>query len=77
MSVERPQANAPTDAGRWMVVFLGFLTLAFAFSVHGSLSLVLPAWQAKFGWSRSAISGLVAIALLVMATVAPLRGSSG
>lgn len=74
MPVERPQGNAPTEAGRWMVVVLGFLTLAFAFSVRGSLSLVLPAWQAEFGWSRSAISGIAAIALLVMATVAPFAG---
>jgi len=57
-----------------MVVILGFLTLAFAFSVRGSLSLVLPAWQAEFGWSRSAISGIAAIALLVMAAVAPFAG---
>jgi len=57
-----------------MVVLLGFLTLAFAFSVRGSLSLVLPAWQAEFGWSRSAISAIAATALLIMAGVAPFAG---
>lgn len=70
----RPKIAVPSEAARWMVVLLGFLTLAFAFSVRGSLSLVLPAWQAEFGWSRSAISAIAATALLVMAGVAPFAG---
>ena len=36
-----PNTAAPVEVGRWMVVLLGFLTLAFAFSVRGSLSLVM------------------------------------
>jgi MFS family permease len=58
----------------WGLIALSFFTLAFAFTVRGSLSLALPLWQAEFGWSRSAISGIAAIALLVMATVAPFAG---
>ncbi|WP_159914674.1 MFS transporter [Pantoea sp. 18069] len=72
--MHHPQGQGPADASRWMVVLLGFLTLAFAFTVRGSLSLAMPAWQAEFGWSRSAISGIAAVALLVMATVAPFAG---
>src|SRR3546814_12988620 len=48
----------------WSVVALGFVTLAFAFTVRGSLSLAMPLWQAEFGWSRSAISSIAAAALL-------------
>src|SRR3546814_7805151 len=58
----------------WSVVALGFVTLAFAFTVRGSLSLAMPLWQAEFGWSRSAISSIAAAALLVMAAVAPFAG---
>lgn len=74
MSGHQAQGHASFDASRWLVVLLGFLTLAFAFTVRGSLSLAMPAWQAEFGWSRSAISGVAAVALLVMATVAPFAG---
>src|SRR3546814_13643081 len=50
----------------WSVVALGFVTLAFAFTVRGSLSLAMPLWQADFGWSRRPISSIAAAASLVM-----------
>ncbi|WP_176084399.1 MFS transporter [Martelella sp. HB161492] len=58
----------------WIVVILGFATLAFSFSVRGSLSLAMPLWQADFGWSRSTISAIAAMAMIVMALVAPFAG---
>ncbi|MBP1881874.1 MFS transporter [Sinorhizobium mexicanum] len=61
-------------AARWMIVGLGFATLAFAFTVRGSLSLAMPFWQAEFGWSRGAISSIAACAMIVMALVAPFAG---
>ncbi|SEF07136.1 Sugar phosphate permease [Rhizobiales bacterium GAS188] len=62
------------SAGAWGVVALGFMTLALAFTVRGSLSLAMPVWQSEFGWSRGFISGIAAVALLVMAVVAPFAG---
>lgn len=62
------------SADGWGVVALGFMTLALAFTVRGSLSLAMPVWQAEFGWTRGFISGIAAVALLVMATVAPFAG---
>jgi MFS family permease len=61
-------------AGTWGVVALGFMTLALAFTVRSSLSLAMPVWQAEFGWTRGFISGIAAVALLVMAVVAPFAG---
>ncbi|MBI1285588.1 MAG: MFS transporter [Thiobacillus sp.] len=66
--------NPKNGAGAWGVVALGFMTLALAFTVRGSLSLAMPVWQSEFGWSRGFISGIAAVALLVMAVVAPFAG---
>src|SRR5258708_33179295 len=63
-----------SSAGAWGIVVLGFMTLALAFTVRGSLSLAMPVWQSEFGWSRGFISGIAAVALLVMAVVAPFAG---
>jgi MFS family permease len=72
----RKHPAAPNgNPGSWSVVALGFLTLALAFTVRGSLSLAMPVWQSEFGWSRTFISGIAATALLVMAMVAPFAGS--
>src|SRR5260221_11563582 len=67
-----------SSAAAWGIVALGFMTLALAFTVRGSLSLAMPVWQSEFCWSRGFISGIAAVALLVMAVVAPLaRGVGG
>ena len=70
----RPIAKPKTIAEAWGVVVLGFLALALAFTVQGSLSLAMPVRQSEFGWSRGFISGIAATALLVMAVVAPFAG---
>lgn len=67
-------AAMPRLAGPWRIVALGFFALAFAFTVRGALSMAMPSWQAEFGWTRTEISGIAAIALLVMASVAPFAG---
>ena len=58
----------------WATVVFGFLALALAFSARAALSLMMPAWQADLGWSRSFVSGVGASALFVMAAVAPFAG---
>ena len=69
------ESRQTVSLGAWGVVALGFLTLALAFTVRGSLSLAMPAWQSEFGWSRSFISGIAASALVVIALIAPFAGT--
>lgn len=58
----------------WTVVLFGFLALSLAFSGRAALGLIMPVWQIEFGWSSSYISGVGAMALVVMAIVAPFAG---
>lgn len=58
----------------WLLVGLGFLALAMAFSTRAALGLVMPLWDSELGWSRSFVSGAGAAALIVMAGIAPFAG---
>ncbi|MFD1881637.1 MFS transporter [Paracoccus pacificus] len=66
--------HSPSAILQWAVVGFGFLALALAFSARATLGLVMPIWSQELGWSRSFISGAAAMALLVMAAVAPFAG---
>jgi predicted MFS family arabinose efflux permease len=63
-----------TSLRPWLVVVLGFVALALAFSARATVGLIMPTWEQDLGWSRSFVSGSVATALLVMAALAPLAG---
>lgn len=58
----------------WTVVVFGFLALSLAFSSRAALGLIMPVWQTEFGWTSSYISGVGAVALVIMAIVAPFAG---
>ncbi len=58
----------------WAIVAFGFLALAMSSSARATLSLLMPVWQREFGWTSSYISGVGAVALVVMALVAPFAG---
>jgi len=57
-----------------IVVALGFLALAMAYTARAVLGLAMPIWEDQMDWSRSYVSNVAAIALLVMALVAPISG---
>jgi MFS family permease len=57
-----------------IVIALGFLALALAYSARAVLGLAMPIWETEMDWSRSYVSNVAAIALLVMALVAPVSG---
>ena len=57
-----------------IVVALGFLALALAYTARAVLGLAMPIWEEQMDWSRSYVSNVAAIALLVMAVVAPASG---
>lgn len=75
MSPVTPATSSDTGPARpWALVGFGFLALALAFSARAALGLIMPVWQAEFGWSSSFMSGTGAAALVVMAAVAPFAG---
>jgi len=67
--------DRPPSPAAWLLVGLCFLALALAFSARSALGLAMPLMQAEFGWSRSELSLGGALALIVMAGLAPLAGS--
>ncbi len=52
-----------------------FLALAASFSARSILGLTMPLWEEELGWSRSFVSTGGALALVVMAVVAPVAGN--
>lgn len=57
-----------------LIVALGFMAMAFAYSIRAVLSLAMPVWESELAWSRGAVSNVAAITLLIMAVIAPLSG---
>lgn len=58
----------------WLIVIIGFIVLSLAFSTRSTLGLAMPLWRSEFGWTQTFISTGGAVALIVMATVAPVAG---
>ena len=57
-----------------LIIGLSFVALAVTFSALAALGLVMPVLEQELGWTRSFTSGVAAIALLMMALIAPLGG---
>lgn len=58
----------------WLVVLVGFLTLALAYSIRATVGIMMPVWEEEPGWSRSFVSACVSAALIAMAFLAPIAG---
>ena len=56
------------------IIGLSFVALALTFSARATLGLVMPILEQELGWTRSFTSGAAAIALLLMAAIAPFGG---
>ncbi len=72
-------SNRPVErlsGADWVMVTVGFGALGLAFSARAALGLAMPAMEAELHWSRAFLSGGGAIALVVMATVAPFAGNA-
>ncbi len=65
---------ATRNSRAFLVVGLSFVALALTFSARAALGLVMPLLEEEMGWTRSFTSGAAALALLVMAVIAPLGG---
>ena len=70
---ERMQDHKPALNG-WLLVMVGFAALAVSFSVRAMLGLAMPVMETELGWSRSFLSGVGALALVLMAFAAPFAG---
>ncbi len=70
---ERMQDHKPA-LNAWFLVMVGFAALAVSFSVRAMLGLAMPVMEAELGWSRSFLSGVGALALVLMAFAAPFAG---
>ncbi|WP_029060747.1 MFS transporter [Labrenzia sp. DG1229] len=66
----------PAQQNRTAILTIGlsFVALALAFSARASLGLVMPVLEQELDWSRSFTSSAAAVALLVMAVIAPFGG---
>lgn len=64
-----------TNISGWLIVAVCFLALAAAYSARSLLGMTMPLWESEFGWSRSFVSTGGAVALVVMAAVAPFAGN--
>lgn len=56
------------------IIGLSFVALALTFSARAALGLVMPVLEQELGWTRSFTSGAAALALLMMACIAPFGG---
>ena len=59
---------------QWSIVVFGFLCLAFSYSVRSAFSLVIPMLETDYGWTRTSVSSIFSVALVVMAIVSPIAG---
>ena len=72
MSLVSPKPSSSQKA--IVVVALGFLALALAYSARAVLGMAMPIWEDQNGWSIASVSNIAALTLLIMAVVAPLSG---
>lgn len=67
-------ANLTGNHRSILIIGLSFVALALTFSARAALGLVMPLLEQEMGWSRSFTSSAAALALLVMACIAPFGG---
>ena len=73
MSQTTPSRTSRFDP-RWIVVAVGFVALSLAFSGRSMLGLAMAEWVEEFGWTKSDISSVMTVALVIMAGLAPAVG---
>lgn len=75
MSPPATAASQPDAAPRgWVVVGALFLMLGIVVTGRNSIGLMMPFWQQELGWSYGFVATAGAVALTVMAAMAPVGG---
>ena len=59
----------------WIVVGLGFISLAFMFGTRSSVSMVLPLWQLQLGWTGTQVATGASVVFAMMAIGSPIAGN--
>ena len=59
----------------WIVVGLGFISLAFMFGARSSVSMVLPLWQSQLGWTGTQVATGASVVFAMMAIGSPIAGN--
>jgi len=59
----------------WIVVGLGFISLAFMFGARSSVSMVLPLWQLQLGWTGTQVATGASVVFAMMAIGSPIAGN--
>ena len=72
IEVRSPRLGAA--AYGWLVVGVCFLALSVSFSARSTLGLAMPYLETDLGWSRSLVSSVGAMSLVLMAAIAPFAG---
>ena len=58
----------------WVIVGIGFVTMAISVTARTSYSLLLPPLLDEFGWDRGLVAGAFSFGFLVSAVLGPLIG---
>src|SRR5947207_13175028 len=66
-------ASAPFFYG-WVLVAIGFVTMAVGVNARTAFSLLFPAMLDEFGWDRGLTAGAFSFGFLVSAVVTPFVG---
>ena len=59
----------------WIVVGLGFISLAFMFGARSSVSMILPLWQLQLGWTGTQVATGASVVFAMMAIGSPIAGN--
>jgi len=58
----------------WLLVAIGFVTMALGVNARTAFSLLFPAMLDEFGWDRGVTAGAFSFGFLVSALVTPFVG---
>src|SRR5689334_12809888 len=58
----------------WLIIAIGFVTMAIAVTARTAFSLLLPPLVDEFGWNRGLVAGAFSFGFLVSATLSPIVG---
>ncbi|MFL5285785.1 MAG: MFS transporter [Rhodopila sp.] len=58
----------------WLIIAIGFVTMAIAVTARTAFSLLLPPLVDEFGWDRGLVAGAFSFGFLVSATLSPIVG---
>jgi MFS family permease len=72
--VTRPRAGAAPFFYGWVLVAIGFVTMAVGVNARTAFSLLFPAVLDEFGWDRGLTAGAFSFGFLVSAVVTPFVG---